>query len=600
MRTRALSALALPLVAAATALTSTPALAQTESAPPSSYLVTLAPGTGAVAPVVTTLLSRYGGSLRFTYSHALRGFSATLPSAAAERLAHDPLVALVEPNVAMRINDVQSGAQYDLDRTDQRSGLDTKYTYNATGAGVTAYDLDTGIRPTHTQFGGRASVGYDAIGDGKNGIDCNGHGTHTAGSIAASTYGMAKQARVVGVRVLACDGSGTADQIIAGLDWVTRNAVKPAVANMSIGTQVGTSATIDAAVRGLVNSGVPIAVSAGNGYGNGLYAEDACTHSPSDEPLALTVSAVNNTDTKPIWANYGTCVDLFAGGVDVNSSWYTSDTATSLSSGTSMSSPHVAGAAAMYLSANPSATPAQVATFLTSQATTGAVKSAGSGSPNKLLYVGGITGGGGGGGGNVAPSASFTTTTSGLTVTATDTSTDSDGTIASRAWNFGDGATASGTPVSHAYAAAGTYTVTLTVTDNAGATATTTRSVTVSTTGDPDPATPTLTSGVAKSDTNGATGTWKYYKVAVPTAGRTVALTLTGPSCGLLSCPADLDLYGRNGAKPTTAAFTCSSATGSSSESCTITNAPAGYTYVGVYVYSGTAGKAYTVKATVT
>jgi serine protease len=367
---------------------------------------------------------------------------------------------------------------------------------------------------------------------------------------------------------------------------------------MSIGTTVGTSSTIDAAVRGLVNSGVPIAVSAGNGYGNGLYAENACTHSPSDEPLALTVSAVDNTDTKPIWANYGSCVDLFAGGVDVNSTWYTSDTATSLDTGTSMSSPHVAGAAAMYLSTNPTATPAQVATFLTSQATSGAVKSAGSGSPNKLLYVGGITGGGGGGG-NVAPSASFTTTTSGLSVTATDTSTDSDGTIASRAWAFGDGATASGTPVSHTYAAAGTYTVTLTVTDNGGATASTTRSVTVSTTGDPDPSTPTLTSGVAKSDTNGASGSWKYYKVAVPTAGRTVALTLTGPSCGLLSCPADLDLYGRNGSKPTTATYTCSSATGSNNESCTISNAPAGYVYVGVYVYSGSAGQTYSVKATV-
>ena len=598
MRTPLLAALALPVVAAATALSSTPALAQTDAPERSSYLVTLAPGTGAVAPLVAGLQARYGGSVRFTYSHALRGFSVTLPSAAADRLAQDPLVSLVEPNVAMRVDDVQTGAQYDLDRTDQRSGLDGKYTYNATGAGVTAYDLDTGIRASHVQFGGRASVGYDAVGDGQNGVDCNGHGTHTAGSIAAATYGMAKQARVVAVRVLGCDGSGAADQIIAGLDWVAAHAVHPAVANMSIGTTVGTSSTIDAAVRGLVNSGVPIAVSAGNGYGNGLYAENACTHSPSDEPLALTVSAVDNTDTKPIWANYGSCVDLFAGGVDVNSTWYTSDTATSLDTGTSMSSPHVAGAAAMYLSTNPTATPAQVATFLTSQATSGAVKSAGSGSPNKLLYVGGITGGGGGGG-NVAPSASFTTTTSGLSVTATDTSTDSDGTIASRAWAFGDGATASGTPVSHTYAAAGTYTVTLTVTDNGGATASTTRSVTVSTTGDPDPSTPTLTSGVAKSDTNGASGSWKYYKVAVPTAGRTVALTLTGPSCGLLSCPADLDLYGRNGSKPTTATYTCSSATGSNNESCTISNAPAGYVYVGVYVYSGSAGQTYSVKATV-
>jgi subtilisin family serine protease len=602
LRTRALAAVALPLVAGATALVpalATPAAAQTDAPHSSSYLVTLAPGTGAVAPLVDRLTSRYGGTVRFTWTHALRGFSVSLPDAAADRLSRDPLVAAVEPNVAMSIRDVQNGAQYDLDRTDQRSGLDGKYTYGATGAGVTAYDLDTGIRATHVDFGGRASIGYDAVGDGQNGVDCNGHGTHTAGSIGSATYGMAKQVKIVAVRVLACDGSGTADQIIAGIDWITAHAQKPAVANMSIGTNTGTSSTIDAAVRGLVNSGVPIAVSAGNGIGNGLYAENACTHSPSDEPLALTVSAVDNTDTRPIWANYGNCVDIFAGGVDVNSTWYTSDTATSLDTGTSMASPHVAGAAAMYLSANPTATPSQVASFLTSQATTGAVKSPGSGSPNRLLYISGIVASGGGGGGNVAPSASFTTSTSGLSVTATDTSTDSDGTIASRAWNWGDGTTGSGTPASHTYAAGGTYTITLTVTDNGGATATTTRSVAVSSGGDPDPATPTLTSGVAKTDTNGAAGTWKYYKVAVPTAGRTVALSLTGPACGLLSCKPDLDLYGRNGSKPTTTTYTCSSAAGTNNESCTISGAPAGYVYVGVYVYSGSAGSTYSVKATV-
>ena len=596
MRTRAL--LALPALAGALVLSASSASAQTDSER-STYVVQLAPSSAPVSALVSSLVARYGGTVGFTYTHAIRGFSVTLPSAVASRLAHDPLVAAVEPVVAMAVNDVQTPAQYDLDRTDQRSGLDNKYTYAASGAGVTAYDLDTGIRPTHVDFGGRASVGYDAIGDGQNGIDCNGHGTHTAGSIASTTYGMAKLAKVVAVRVLGCDGSGTSDQIVAGLDWVTAHAVKPAVANMSIGTTAGTSAVIDAAVRGLVNSGVPIAVSAGNGVGNGLYAEDACTHSPSDEPLALTVSAVDNTDTKPIWANRGTCVDIFAGGVDVNSTWYTSDTATNLDTGTSMSSPHVAGAAAQYLSSNPTATPAQVASFLVGQATTGAVKSPGSGSPNKLLYIGGITGGGGTPG-NVAPTASFTSSVSGATATLTDTSTDSDGTIASRAWSFGDGTTGSGTPVSHTYAASGTYTVTLTVTDNGGATASKTGTVTVTVAGggDPDPSTPNLTSGVAKSDTTGAKGSFKYYKIAV-TAGKTVTLTTTGPSCGLLSCPADIDLYGRNGAKPTTTTYTCSAATGSSAETCTITNAPAGYVYVGVYVYSGSAGQAYTVKATI-
>jgi subtilisin family serine protease len=596
VRTRALLA-GLGALGAAT-LSASPAFAVTDSSPAASYVVRLAPTAAPVTQLVGALTSRYGGKVGFTYTTALQGFSVTLPQAAARALAADPLVAAVTPDQVVTTNDVQSGAQYDLDRIDQRSGLDGKYTYGATGAGVHAYDIDTGITPGHTDFGGRASIGYDSVGDGQNGVDCAGHGTHTAGTIGGTAHGVAKQVSLVAVRVLDCSVSGSSSGIIAGVDWVAAHAVHPAVANMSLGSSLGTDSSIDAAVNGLINSGVTVAVAAGNGLGNGLYAQNACNTSPADVPNALTVSATDNTDTKPIWANTGSCVDLFAPGVGVVSDWYTSNTATQSDDGTSMSAPHVAGAAALYLQVNPAATPAQVASFLTSQATPGAVKSPGSGSPNKLLYVGGITAGGTPG--NAAPTASFTSAVSGATATFTDTSTDSDGTIAARSWSFGDGGTGSGSPVSHTYAASGTYTVTETVTDNGGATAsaTSTVSVTVAGGGDPDPATPTLTSGVAKSDTTGASGTWKYYKISV-TAGRTVTLATTGPSCGLLFCTADIDLYGRNGSKPTASSYSCSAATGSSNETCTISNAPAGWVYVGVYLYSGSAGQSYTVKATV-
>ena len=579
------------------------AAASPSAAPDQGYIVRLA-APGSVSALAAKLTNEYGGTVGFTYSHALRGFSVRMPAAAADRLAHDPLVEAVTADQTVRIADVQTPAQYDLDRIDQRSAtLDNKYTYNATGAGVHAYDIDTGITPSHTDFGGRASVGYDSVGDGQNGIDCNGHGTHTAGTIAGTAHGVAKLVSIVGVRVLDCGGSGSSSGIVAGVDWVAAHAIHPAVANMSLGSQLGTDSSIDAAVAGLVNSGVTVAVAAGNGYGNGLYAQDACSTSPADVASAITVSATDSTDTKPVWANTGTCVDIFAPGVGVVSDWYSSNTATQSDDGTSMSTPHVTGAAALYLQANPSATPAQVASFLTSQATTGAVKSPGSGSPNKLLYIGGITASGGGGTTNQPPVASFTTSTSGLTATFTDTSTDSDGTIASRSWNFGDGTTGTGTPATHTYAAAGSYTVTLTVTDNAGASSSASSSVTVASSGgggtDPDPATPNLTSGQTANGSSAAVGQFVYYKINVPAGKSKIQFDIVGPSCGLLSCTADLDLYGRSGAKPTTTTYSCSAATGSSTETCSVTAPAAGWWYVGIYTYSGGAGKAFTVKATV-
>jgi subtilisin family serine protease len=243
---------------------------------------------------------------------------------------------------------------------------------------VTAYVIDTGIKYTHQDFGTRASFGYDAVGTG--GVDCNGHGTHVAGTIGGSTYGVAKGIKLVGVRVLNCSGSGTNAGVIAGIDWVTAHAVKPAVANMSLGG--GASSALDAAVSRSISSGVTYAVAAGNSTAN------ACYSSPSRVGPAITVGATTSTDARASYSNYGTCLDIFAPGSSITSDWYSTNTATNTISGTSMASPHVAGAAALVLANNPAFTPAQVRDSLVGKATANVVTNAGSGSPNRLLYVG--------------------------------------------------------------------------------------------------------------------------------------------------------------------------------------------------------------------
>ncbi|MET8281320.1 S8 family serine peptidase [Micromonospora sp. NPDC005174] len=355
------------------------------TAVPDSYIVVLKDA--AVAPnrvgdTAQRLTGRHGGKIARTYGTALRGFEVTVSAAAAARIAADPAVAYVEQNHTVSISGTQANPpSWGLDRIDQRNlPMDSSYTYPNTASNVHAYIIDTGIRFSHNDFGGRATSGYDAV-DGGSADDCNGHGTHVAGTVGGSTYGVAKGVQLVGVRVLNCSGSGTNAGVIAGVDWVTQNAIKPAVANMSLGG--GANSSLDTAVRNSIASGVTYGLAAGNDNG-----ANACNVSPARTTEAITVGSTTNSDARSSFSNIGTCLDIFAPGSSITSSWYTSNTATNTISGTSMATPHVVGAAALVASANPSWTPAQVRNQLVSNATPNVITNAGSGSPNLLLYVG--------------------------------------------------------------------------------------------------------------------------------------------------------------------------------------------------------------------
>ncbi|AGL21188.1 S8 family peptidase [Actinoplanes sp. N902-109] len=360
-----------------------PVHAAGEGAITGSYIVVLKSATASEVPAVSAALAgRYGGRVLTSYSAAVHGFQAGLTELAARRLAANPAVEYVEQDATVHVADVstQNDPPWGIDRIDQKAlPLSETYTYRS-AAGVTAYVLDTGIRISHKQFGGRASYGYDFIDNDSTAQDCQGHGTHVAGTIGGSTYGVAKDVKLVAVRVLDCQGSGSYSAIIAGIDWVTRNARKPAVANMSVGGI--NSATLNNAVARSIAAGVTYAVAAGNDD------EDACDFSPAATPDAITVGAIDETDTRAYFSNYGKCLDLFAPGVDIVSAGYSSDTATAEMSGTSMATPHVAGAAALVSAAHPGWSPAQVAAALAAQATPGKVADPGAGSVNKLLYTG--------------------------------------------------------------------------------------------------------------------------------------------------------------------------------------------------------------------
>ncbi|HEX8128567.1 MAG TPA: S8 family serine peptidase [Pyrinomonadaceae bacterium] len=353
-----------------------------EGAIPNSYIVVFndSVAAGNIEALADALTRTHGGTLGFTYQSALRGFSVQLNEAQAVALSRNPHVEYVEQDVMVEGASTQPAAPWGLDRIDQRSlPLDTTYTYMNAGTGANVYVIDGGIRLTHQEFGGRAVFAYDNVGDGRNGVDCNGHGTHVAGIIGGKTYGVAKDARLHAVRVLNCSNAGSAANIIAGIDWVAANRIAPAVVNLSFIAATAND-TIDLAVRNVVAAGVTTVVSAGN---NNI---DAGTRSPARVTEAITVAAVDAADNRASFSNFGSVVDVFAPGVDIVSASSLDDVSTSTRSGTSSAAPFVAGSAARYLSANPGETPAAVSRAITSNATPGKVPDAGLGTPNLVLF----------------------------------------------------------------------------------------------------------------------------------------------------------------------------------------------------------------------
>src|SRR6266550_293541 len=452
---------------------------------PGSYIVVFkesAVRSHGLSTLTNTTAAKATAKVERRYVAALHGFAGTMSQTAARQLAADADVAYVAQNHTVHLlADEANPPSWGLDRLDQRDlPLNSDYHYDVTGSNVTAYVIDTGIRVTHQTFGGRAVWGTNTTGDGNN-TDCNGHGTHVAGTIGGSQYGVAKGVHLVAVKVLDCSGSGSFAGVAQGIDYVTAQhaAGAPAVANMSLGAQ-GSDTTTENAVRNSIADGVAYAIASGNSNA------DACGFTPARVAEAITVNASDINDARASFSNFGTCTDIFAPGVNITSSWNTSDTATNTINGTSMATPHVTGGAALYLSANPGASPATVQQALKDNATLNHITNPGTGSPNRLLYtLSGATGSPvlsnpGNRTGTVATATSLQITASGGTPPYTWSAT---GLPTGLSINSSTGLI-SGTPN-----AAGTFNVTVTATDTANATGSTSYTWTINPVGGGCPST---------------------------------------------------------------------------------------------------------------